>query len=108
VSYARHPRYHKTILAIIGQYFWPGMKKYVADFIARCMECQKVKDKHIHLVGFLQPFPIPKWKWEVVTTNFITRFPKITREYYAIMVFMERLTMVAHFTAVNVSFKPMK
>ena len=49
------------------------MKKEVADFIAKCLECQKVKDEHRHLDGLLQPLPIPKWKWEVVTMDFITK-----------------------------------
>ena len=42
------------------------MKKEVVDFIAKCLECQKVKAKHRHPTGFLQPLPIPEWKWEVV------------------------------------------
>jgi hypothetical protein len=56
----------------------PGMKKEIVDFIARCLECQKVKVEHRHPVGFLQPLPIPKWKWEVVTMDFVT-----TRLVYA-------------------------
>jgi hypothetical protein len=36
------------------------MKKEVVEYIARCLECQKVKDEHRHPVGFLQPFPIPR------------------------------------------------
>jgi hypothetical protein len=60
VPYARHPGYRKTIAAIKSQYYWPGMKKDVADFIARCLECQKVKDEHRHPAGLLQPLPIPE------------------------------------------------
>jgi hypothetical protein len=58
VPYAGHPGYQKTIATVRGQYYWPGMKKDVADFIARCMECQKVKVEHRHPMGLLQPFPI--------------------------------------------------
>jgi hypothetical protein len=73
VPYAGH--HQKTITAIRSQFFWPGMKNYVVDYIARCMECQRVKAKHRHLVGFLQPLPIPEKKWEMVTIEFITKFP---------------------------------
>jgi hypothetical protein len=69
-------RVPKDNCSIRGQYFWPGMKKDVADYIARCMECQKVKTEHRHPTGLLQPFPILEWKWEVVTIDFITKFPK--------------------------------
>jgi hypothetical protein len=61
-SHARHPGYQKEIADVRGQYLWPGMKKYVIDFIARCMEFQKVKAEHRHPLGLLQPLPIPKWK----------------------------------------------
>jgi hypothetical protein len=43
VPYAGHPRYQKTIAVVRRQYFWPGMKKEVANYIAKCLECQNVK-----------------------------------------------------------------
>jgi hypothetical protein len=39
VPYAGHPGYQKTITTVRSQFFWPGMKKEVVDYIARCMEC---------------------------------------------------------------------
>ena len=75
VPYARHPSYQKTITTVISQLFWPGMKKDVLDYITWCMECQKVKDEHRHPMGLLQPLPIPEKKWEVITIDFITKFP---------------------------------
>jgi hypothetical protein len=59
VPYARHPGYHKTIIVVKSQYYWLGMKKEVVDFIAKCLECQKVKDEHRHPTCLLQPLPIP-------------------------------------------------
>jgi hypothetical protein len=70
-----HPGYQKTIAPVRSQYFWPRMKKEVANYIAKCLECQKVKTKHRHPTGLLQPFPIPEWNWEVVTIDFITKLP---------------------------------
>jgi hypothetical protein len=66
--YARHPGYQKKITTIRSQFFCLRMKKDVDDYISRCMECQRVKDDHRHLVGFLQPLPIPEKKWEVITS----------------------------------------
>jgi hypothetical protein len=60
VPYVGHPGYLKTIVVVRGQYFWLGMKKYVAYFIARWMECHKVKDKHIHPKILLQSLFIAK------------------------------------------------
>jgi hypothetical protein len=57
VSYVGRLGYHKTIEAIKNQYYWPGMKKEVANFIARCLECQNVKAEHIHIASLLILFP---------------------------------------------------
>jgi hypothetical protein len=56
VTYARITGYRKTISSIRGQYYWHGMKKYVVNFIVRCMECQKVRVENKHPAGFQQPF----------------------------------------------------
>jgi hypothetical protein len=79
VAYARHPGYQKTVAAVKSHYFWPGMKKEIVEYIARCMECQKVKAEHRHPAGLLQPLPIAEWKWDVVTIDFITRLPRTSK-----------------------------
>jgi hypothetical protein len=81
------------------------MKKDVADCIAKCMECQKVKDEHKHLVILLQPFPIPNWKWEVLTIDFITKLPKVIRQHDSIMVLVDKLTKSIHFILVKMTHK---
>ena len=40
--YSSHPGYQKTIATTRKQYFWPGMKKDMAEYISRCMKCQQV------------------------------------------------------------------
>ena len=53
------------------------MKSELAEFIARCFECQQVKIEHQHPVGILQPLHIPSWKWEITSIDFVTRLPRI-------------------------------
>jgi hypothetical protein len=38
VTYAGHPGYQKTVVAIKSHYFWLGMKKEIAEYITICME----------------------------------------------------------------------
>ena len=38
--YSGHPGYQKTIATARKQYFLPGMKKDMAEYISRCMKCQ--------------------------------------------------------------------
>ena len=59
------------------EYFWPNMKTEVVEYIASCLECQQVKTEHQHPAGLLQPLPIPRWKWEVISLDFITGLPEI-------------------------------
>jgi hypothetical protein len=105
VPYVGHLGYHKTITTIKRQYYWLDMKKEVEYFIVKCLECQKVKVEHRHPAGLLQPFPIPKWKWEVVIMDFITKLPKTNKQHDSIMVVVDKLTKVVHFIPVNLTHK---
>lgn len=49
------------------------------DCTAICLDCQKVKSEYRHLARLLQPIPILKWKWEVVSIDFVTKIPKTKR-----------------------------
>ena len=44
---------------------------------------------------------IPEWKWEVISMDFITGFPKTVKQHDFIMVIMDMLTKVAHFIPVK-------
>jgi hypothetical protein len=105
VHYAGHPGYQKTIASIKRHYFWPGMKREIVEYIARCMEFHKVKVEHRHPTGLLQPFSIPEWKWEVVTMNFTTRFPRTGKLHDSIMVVVDKLTKDAHFIPLKTTHK---
>jgi hypothetical protein len=58
-----------------------------------------------HPTGLLQHFPIPEWKWEVVTMDFITKLPRTTKKHDSIMVVVDKLTKVSHFIPVKSTHK---
>jgi hypothetical protein len=103
--YIGNPGYHKSITAIRSQYFWPRMKKEVANYITKCLACRKVKTEHKHPTGLLQPFPILEWKWEVATIYFIKNLPRVVKQHDSIMVVVEKLTKATHFIPVNTTYK---
>jgi hypothetical protein len=103
--YAGHLGHHKTITTVKSQYYWLAMKKEVAYFIARCLECQKVKGEHRHPTGLLQTLNIPEWKWEVVTMDFITKLPRTNKQHDSIMVVVDKLTKAVHFIPVKLTHK---
>jgi hypothetical protein len=105
VPYAGHPGYQKIVATIKSHYFWLGMKREIVEYITRCMECQKVKAENRHPTGLLQPLPIPEWKWEVVTMDFIMGFPRIGKLHDSIMVVVDKLTKTAHFIPLKTTHK---
>jgi hypothetical protein len=105
VPYVGHPGYKKIIAVVKSQYFWSGMKREIVEYITKCMECQKVKAEHRHPVGLLQPLTIPKWKWEVVTMDFITGLPRIGKLHDLIMVVVDKLTKATHFIPLRTTHK---
>jgi hypothetical protein len=74
--YIGHPGYRKMITTTRKQFYWPGLKNDIADYLAKCLECQQVKEEHRHPTRLLQPIPIPEWKWETISMDFITELPK--------------------------------
>ncbi|GKF01930.1 putative reverse transcriptase domain-containing protein [Tanacetum coccineum] len=43
-------------------YWWPGMKKDIAEYVSKCLTCLKVKAKHQRPSVLLQQPEIPVWK----------------------------------------------
>jgi hypothetical protein len=105
VPYVGHLGYQKIVAAVKSQHYCPGMKRDIIEYIAKCMECQKVKDEHRHPTGLLHPVPIPEWKWEVVTMDFITGLPRTSKQHDFIMVVVDKITKAAHFIPMKVTHK---
>ncbi|KAH0689080.1 hypothetical protein KY289_016438 [Solanum tuberosum] len=57
-------------------YWWKGMMKDIAGFVARCPNCQQVKIEKQKPGGLSQGIGIPTWKWEDVNMDFIVGFPR--------------------------------
>ena len=81
------------------------MKSEVVEYIARCFECQTIKVEHQHPARLLQPLPIPEWKWEIISIDFITGFPNNQKQNDSIMVVVDKLSKAAHFIPVKTTFK---
>ena len=56
MRYAVRYGYQKTIVVAKKDYYHLGMKNEIVHYIARCLECQKVKFEHRHPTSLLQPY----------------------------------------------------
>ena len=96
-AYAMHPGSTKMYHTLREHYWWRGMKKDIAEFVSRCLICQQVKTEHQRPAGLLQSLPIPQWKWEKITMDFVVGLPRCHSGYDAIWVIVDRLTKSTHF-----------
>jgi hypothetical protein len=77
------------------------MKIEIACYVAKCDTCQWVKAVHMKNVGPLQSLPIPTWKLDDVSMDFVVGLPKNSMGYDSIWVIVDRLTKIAHFLPVK-------
>ena len=58
--------------------------------------------------GFLQPLPIPVWKWEDIFMDFVVGLPRTAKGYDSIWVIVDCLTKSAHFLLVDIRYSTKK
>ena len=80
------------------------MKRDIAEFVSRYLTCQQIKAKHQRPGGLLQPLPIPEWKWEHITMDFVVGLPKSLQGYDFVWVIIDQVTKLAHFLRVKVNY----
>ncbi|GJW93095.1 putative reverse transcriptase domain-containing protein [Tanacetum coccineum] len=58
----QHPGADKMYYDLRDLYWWPGMKRDIAEYVSRCLTCSKIKAEHQKPSGLLQQPEIPEWK----------------------------------------------
>ncbi|KAD5803257.1 hypothetical protein E3N88_14617 [Mikania micrantha] len=103
-KYSVHPGADKMYQDLRGFYWWPGMKKDIAEYVGQCLTCAKVKAEHQRPSGLLEQPEIPLWKWEQIAMDFITKLPRTSSGHDTIWVIIDRLTKSAHFLPMRETF----
>ena len=76
-----HPGTNKMYQDLETRYWWHGLKRDVAEHVALCDICQRVKAEHQRPAGLIQPLKIPEWKWEEISMDFIVGLPRTQSGY---------------------------
>ncbi|GKB58610.1 putative reverse transcriptase domain-containing protein [Tanacetum coccineum] len=63
-KYSVHPGADKMYYDLRDRYWWPGMKKDIAEYVSKCLTCLKVKAEHQRPSGLLQQPEISDYKME--------------------------------------------
>ncbi|GKC81427.1 putative reverse transcriptase domain-containing protein [Tanacetum coccineum] len=104
-KYSVHPGTDKMYYDLRDMYWWPGMKKDIAEYVSKCLTCLKVKAEHQRPSGLLQQPEIPVWKWEGVAIDFVTKLPMTSSGHDTIWVIMDQLTKSAYFLPMREDYK---
>ncbi|GJS79910.1 putative reverse transcriptase domain-containing protein [Tanacetum coccineum] len=104
-KYSVHPGADKMYYDLRDRYWWPRMKKDIAEYVSKCLTCLKVKAEHQRPSGLLQQPEIPIWKWEGIAMDFMTKLPRTSSGHDTIWVIVDRLTKSAHFLPMREDYK---
>ncbi|KAJ9547570.1 hypothetical protein OSB04_020113 [Centaurea solstitialis] len=102
--YSVHPGTNKMYHDLRRNFWWPRMKKDIAYHVERCLTCLQVKEEHQRLSGKLQPLGVPKWKWENIAMDFVTKLSRTPKGFDAIWVIVDRLTKSAHLLPIKETY----
>jgi hypothetical protein len=107
-KFAIHPSSTKMYQDLRQNFWWTRMKREIAMYVSECDTCQRVKASHLKVSGTLQPLPIPSWKWEDISMDFIVGLPNTSQKHDSIWVIIDRLTKTAHFLPVHTTYTAKK
>ncbi|KAL0551526.1 hypothetical protein IC582_010615 [Cucumis melo] len=102
-AYAMHPGSTKMHRTLKKTYWWSGMKQEIAEYVDRCLICQQVKPVRQRPGGFLNPLPVPEWKWEHITMDFLFGLPRTSSGHDGIWVIVDRLTKTTRFIPIKMT-----
>ena len=99
-----HPGGNKMYQDLKQYYWWRGMKRDIAEYVSKCLTCQQVKTEHQVPSDLLNHIPIPQWKWDNITMDFVSGFPLTQRKHDSVWVIIDRLTKFTHFLPVRLDY----
>ncbi|GJX43804.1 putative reverse transcriptase domain-containing protein [Tanacetum coccineum] len=105
LKYSVHLGDDKMYYDLRDRYWWPGMKKNIAEYVSKCLTCLKVKAKHERPSDLLQQPEIPVWKWEGIAMDFVTKLPRTSGGHDTIWVIVDQLTKSGHFLPMREDYK---
>lgn len=95
-----HSGFHATYHRVRRLFAWKGLKHMVRQFVRECQVCQRAKTERIAPAGLLQPLPIPKRPWAVISLDFIEGLPK-SGGFDVILVVVDKFSKYGHFLALK-------
>jgi transposase InsO family protein len=93
---AGHYGRDKTEDLVSRDFYWPGMKMWISQYVATCDKCQRNRRLRAKPVGELAPLKAETEPYQSITRDHITDLPE-SRGSNAILVIVDRFSKRAHF-----------
>ena len=88
-KYSIHPGSTKMYQDLKDRFWWKDMRTVIAEYVAKCDTCRRIKAEHHRPAGLLKPLDIPIWKWDDISMDFIMGLPRIQNGHDAIWVMVD-------------------
>ena len=92
-----------TLQKLRQLFYWPSMRADVLQFVQSCVTCAQAKPDRSKYPGLLQPLPVPKASWEVISMDFVEGLP-CSGSANAILVVVDKFSKFAHFVPLRHPF----
>jgi len=87
---------------VVGsRYYWPKLPDSIAEWIAGCDVCHRIKHKNARAYGLLQPLPIPLERAERVNIDYVTKLPTSEAGHDAVATIIDPITKRARWIPVK-------
>jgi hypothetical protein len=90
------------------RYWWYGMKRVIAEYVALCDNCQRVEAEHQRHAELFQSLKISEWNREEISMDFIVGLPSMQSGYNSIRVIIYHFSKVARFFPIKTTYKGSK
>jgi transposase InsO family protein len=87
-----HLGINKTFDRLAEDFYWPGQRADVTEFVVSCTKCQANKSENKKTAGLMQPIEPPGQKGEIITLDFIGPLPRSARGKDCILVMVDKFT----------------
>lgn len=61
-------------IAVLSRYYWPGMRKYIREYVKNCLDCQKYKPMNMVPIGLVQVTP-PQQRFMTLSVDLFGPLP---------------------------------
>ena len=71
-----HPGQQQMLELLKRNYWWPGLKEDIKEYVQGCFKCQQNKVQHQRKTEELHPLEIPQGPWQEISIDIIGPLPR--------------------------------